>query len=210
MRRVTTILTVVTALWLCIADSLYAQDRDYAAVAQGRATASGAATSVPVSDSEIIGKLETPTGAVFHFKVKDGGMLRVVDEQAGVTHGFVAHRQEGEPGTVLFHQYLIELHPSGGGEVLRSLDRSFSTSLSQKALTDEGYELELLEIGNDKAVPFPTTLFPRAPEPQPLCCIYCTGYSVCGCAISACGASCCSGSCCGGGDGDPNPDTKGP
>ncbi len=140
----------------------------------------------------------------------------MTDESTGETHGFVARRQLDGTGSVVFQQFLIEQHSSGGGEVLTSLDQEFKATLSEEMgskatpLTPEGYSFELLSLENKSAeVPTKPLLFPQAIPQRSICCISCSGTTVCGCSVSACGSSCCAGSCCGGSSG-PNEENKNP
>ncbi len=185
-----------------------AEEMSAAVMATKQATALGAAYSVPVSEARVIARLQTPGGGEFFAQILDGGMLRIINEASGETHGFVVKRQS-DASRVLLHQYLIEQHLSGGGEVLTSLDQSLMASLvdtgpTKTALTAEGYSFELLEFVDAKsAVPAKSLMFPQAVPQKSTCCISCAGFTVCGCSVSACGSSCCAGSYCGGGDPSP-------
>ena len=180
-----------------------------AALAAKQATALGAAYAVPASEVQVIARLQTPEGGEFFVKTLDGGMLRVINADTGETHAFIVKREDDD---VVFHQFLIERHPRGGGEVLTFLDCSLRASLSEKtgatgatatSLTTEGYSFELLGLENERAgiLPIKPLLFPAAVPQKSICCVRCSGYTVCGCAVSACNKSCCSGSCCGDGGG---------
>lgn len=187
------------------------------AVGQG----DGTAAAITHSKDRISGVLTIPKEHVgtdedikFLFRVQDRGMVRVTNNATGDTRGFVIVRddEESREGDSLaaVQEFKILQHPSGGGEAMEFVGvpiRIFPSVASNS--TEEQYTIEITDVLLvDEPRVSTVDVYRTRPAPTPsACCVSCSGYTVCACAVSAPCGTCCSGSCCSGGGG-PTTDTK--
>lgn len=176
------------------------------------------AFTLPVSNQLIEGKIELQDGEVINFKVLDGAMVKVKNDDEGLYLGFTPQKLDGE--RVSFTVFEITEH----GEGLEGMSQvgAFETSLGEKAsFSGRGYfGIEVTGFAKStrkmqEIDAFRQQVFFGDGEKNdtPLlgrCCVTCGGTTACGCAITMSCGSCCDGTCCGGGGGGPLHDSDNP
>lgn len=187
------------ALLAVLSATVYAQHVTQKASSDSPVVYSGRANTPPVSGSKVTLKLSFSNGAVFTVTQFEGAGIRVTANGSTTvisTHLDAEHLNEIR--ATIFRVFSVEKRGTILGEGVSEIG---SLNIKEGSdLTEYGLEckVEIVRIVIESTVPEGggVKLSRVHIMSQEECCLTCSGYTVCGCAVSGPCGSCCCGWCC--------------
>lgn len=154
------------------------------------------AHSIPISDTQIVFQITTPSGQIANMTVPEGGMAKAEDYHLGTTFAFVPVLQ-GKKQSVDFRVFLIN-EDKEGNESIRQVERITAT-IGEAALSQSQSNLQIRLIninppGTQASQPSHKTESAEIKiemGPAVDCCVSCTGISACAGAVCIPGCGSC-------------------